>query len=63
VYLLYFFYFVIIGLGDFMIIKEVELSISAVRRSQYPTDNKPEFLLVGRSNVGKSSFINTIIEF
>ncbi|MEG1048890.1 MAG: ribosome biogenesis GTP-binding protein YihA/YsxC, partial [Bacilli bacterium] len=34
---------------------------SAVRRSQYPTDNKPEFLLVGRSNVGKSSFINTMI--
>ena len=34
----------------------------AVRQSQYPTDNKPEFLLVGRSNVGKSSFINTLIE-
>ena len=45
-----------------MIIKDVELTISAVRRSQYPTDNKPEFLLVGRSNVGKSSFINSIIE-
>lgn len=44
-----------------MKIKSVELVISAVRRSQYPTDNKPEFLLVGRSNVGKSSFINTII--
>ncbi len=34
----------------------------AVRISQYPTDGKAEFLLVGRSNVGKSSFINTIIE-
>ena len=34
----------------------------AVRRSQYPEDNKAEFLLVGRSNVGKSSFINTLIE-
>lgn len=34
----------------------------AVRVSQYPEDNKPEFLLVGRSNVGKSSFINTLIE-
>ena len=44
-----------------MKIKSVELMISAVRRSQYPTDNKPEFLLVGRSNVGKSSFINTLI--
>ena len=45
-----------------MKINSVELSISAVRQSQYPTDNKPEFLLVGRSNVGKSSFINTLIE-
>lgn len=44
-----------------MKINKVELVISAVRRSQYPTDNKPEFLLVGRSNVGKSSFINTLI--
>lgn len=44
-----------------MKINRVNLEISAVRRSQYPTDNKPEFLLVGRSNVGKSSFINTII--
>ena len=44
-----------------MKIESVKLVISAVRRSQYPTDNKPEFLLVGRSNVGKSSFINTLI--
>ncbi len=44
-----------------MKISSVNLAISAVRRSQYPTDNKPEFLLVGRSNVGKSSFINTLI--
>ena len=44
-----------------MKINSVELIISAVRKSQYPTDNKPEFLLVGRSNVGKSSFINTIL--
>ena len=33
----------------------------AVRESQYPTEKLPEFLLVGRSNVGKSSFINTLI--
>ena len=45
-----------------MKINDVELTISAVRQSQYPDDNKPEFLLVGRSNVGKSSFINSIIE-
>ena len=44
-----------------MKISSVKLVISAVRRSQYPTDEKPEFLLVGKSNVGKSSFINTII--
>jgi GTP-binding protein len=44
-----------------MKINSVNLTISAVRRSQYPIDEKPEFLLVGRSNVGKSSFINTII--
>ena len=42
-------------------INSVNLVISAVRRSQYPTDEKPEYLLVGRSNVGKSSFINTLI--
>ena len=44
-----------------MKIKSVDLVISAIRRSQYPTDNKSEYLLIGRSNVGKSSFINTII--
>ena len=42
-------------------ILDVKLSISAGRVSQFPTDNKNEFLLVGRSNVGKSSFINAII--
>ena len=45
-----------------MTIKDTELTNVAVRRSQYPIDNKPEFLLIGRSNVGKSSFINTILE-
>ena len=44
-----------------MKINKVDLPITAVRESQYPTDNKLEFLLVGRSNVGKSSFINTLI--
>ena len=44
-----------------MKIDSAELSCIAVRTSQYPTDNLPEFLLVGRSNVGKSSFINTIL--
>ena len=44
-----------------MIIKDANLDIIATRRSQYPDDGKPEFLLVGRSNVGKSSFINSIL--
>ena len=41
--------------------QKVELSSVAVRTTQYPTDNLPEFLIVGRSNVGKSSFINTLV--
>ena len=44
-----------------MVIKEANLDIIATRRSQYPDDGKPEFLLVGRSNVGKSSFINSVL--
>ena len=44
-----------------MVIKDAKLDIMATRRSQYPDDGRPEFLLVGRSNVGKSSFINTIL--
>ena len=43
-----------------MKITSAEFIISAMRRSQYPEDHLPEFMLVGRSNVGKSSFINTI---
>ena len=44
-----------------MKIDSVELKSVAVRESQYPSADKPEFLLVGRSNVGKSSFINALI--
>ena len=40
---------------------KVELTNVAIRTTQYPTDNKPEFLMLGRSNVGKSSFINTLV--
>ena len=42
-------------------ITNANLKIIATRRSQYPKDLKSEFLLVGRSNVGKSSFINTLL--
>lgn len=44
-----------------MKIDSVDLKNIAVRQSQYPDDHHSEFLLVGRSNVGKSSFINTLI--
>lgn len=44
-----------------MKINDIKLVISAVRKSQFPEGNIPEFLLVGRSNVGKSSFINALI--
>ncbi|WP_203333146.1 ribosome biogenesis GTP-binding protein YihA/YsxC [Planococcus beigongshangi] len=44
-----------------MKVHNVELVISAVRPDQYPEDGLPEFALAGRSNVGKSSFINKMI--
>lgn len=44
-----------------MKINNVELLISAVRPAQYPEGDLPEFALAGRSNVGKSSFINKMI--
>lgn len=44
-----------------MKITDVNLTVQAVRRSQYPEADLPEFMLVGRSNVGKSSFINTLV--
>ncbi|MGO3611569.1 MAG: ribosome biogenesis GTP-binding protein YihA/YsxC [Leuconostoc mesenteroides] len=44
-----------------MDVHNVEMVMSAVSASQYPTDGKPEIALVGRSNVGKSSLTNTLI--
>ncbi len=44
-----------------MKIDNINLYVSAVRRSQYPDDNLPEFIMLGRSNVGKSSFLNTVV--
>jgi len=43
-----------------MIIKNPKFEISAVSKKQYPKGNKPEIVLVGKSNVGKSSFVNTM---
>ena len=44
-----------------MLIKNPKLEISAVGPKQYPKSNLPEIVLAGKSNVGKSTFINTLI--
>ena len=44
-----------------MIIKTAEFVKSAVRPSQYPPADFPEVAFSGRSNVGKSSLINTLL--
>jgi GTP-binding protein len=44
-----------------MLIKSAEFVISAVRPQQYPAEEMPEFAFAGRSNVGKSSLINTLV--
>ncbi len=44
-----------------MLIKNPKFEISAVSPKQYPTNGLPEIVLVGKSNVGKSSFINSMI--
>jgi GTP-binding protein len=44
-----------------MIIKDSKFEISAVSPKQYPDGDFPEIVLVGKSNVGKSSFINTML--
>lgn len=45
-----------------MIVKNSRFLIGAVSAKQYPDTGYPEFALCGRSNVGKSSFINRIIK-
>lgn len=44
-----------------MLVKNPKFEISAVGAKQYPKNNLPEIVLVGKSNVGKSSFVNTMI--
>jgi len=44
-----------------LLVKNPKFEISAVGPKQYPKNNLPEIVLVGKSNVGKSSFINTMI--
>ena len=44
-----------------MLIKNPKFEISAVTTKQYPNNDLPQIVLVGKSNVGKSSFINTMV--
>ena len=44
-----------------MKVKNPKFEISAISPKQYPKGNKKEVVLVGKSNVGKSSFINTML--
>ena len=44
-----------------MIIKSAEFVTSAAKNSQYPPEGLPEIAFAGRSNVGKSSLINTLV--
>ncbi len=44
-----------------MRVNNVSLAAVGVKMSQYPDDNKPEVAFAGKSNVGKSSLINSMI--
>lgn len=44
-----------------MIIKKSEILISAVKKEQYPNTDVPEIAFAGKSNVGKSSMINALL--
>ena len=44
-----------------MIIKKAEIIISAVKKEQYPETIVPEIAFAGKSNVGKSSMINALL--
>ena len=44
-----------------MKVNKAEIVMSAVGPDQYPEGQLPEIALAGRSNVGKSSFINTLL--
>jgi len=45
-----------------MKLRKSEIATSAVKKTQYPEELLPQIALFGRSNSGKSSLINTLIE-
>lgn len=47
---------------EFMKINDVQMNLSAVKPEHYPKDNLLEIAFAGRSNVGKSSAINTLLK-
>lgn len=44
-----------------MLIKEPKFEISVMNKSQYPKSKLPQIVLAGKSNVGKSSFVNSLL--
>ncbi|HAO22991.1 MAG TPA: ribosome biogenesis GTP-binding protein YsxC, partial [Desulfobacteraceae bacterium] len=44
-----------------MIIRSAEFITSAVKPDQYPPESLPEIAFAGRSNAGKSSLINALV--
>ena len=45
-----------------MIIRKAEFLMSNTRIDRLPNDNIPEYAFIGRSNVGKSSLINMLVQ-
>jgi GTP-binding protein len=43
-------------------IRTVEFHRAAYKADDFPTDRRPQFAMVGRSNVGKSSLINAVLK-
>ena len=45
---------------DRVIITQGRYAVSAVKKEQYPQERRKEIVFIGRSNVGKSSLINSL---